>query len=61
MTAQRQLILEIIRSSKRHLSAEDIFFEAREELPELRASLETINKAAGELRSEEHTSELQSP
>ena len=33
MTAQRQLILEIIRSSKRHLSAEDIFFEAREELP----------------------------
>ncbi|MGN0657263.1 MAG: Fur family transcriptional regulator [Ruminiclostridium sp.] len=33
MTAQRQLILDIIQSSMRHLSAEEIFIEAREELP----------------------------
>ena len=33
MTAQRQLILKIIQSSKRHLSAEEIYIEAREELP----------------------------
>ena len=33
MTAQRQLILNIIQSSERHLSAEQIFIDAKAQMP----------------------------
>ncbi len=45
LTQQRRLILEIIRQSEEHLTAEEIFLEAKKQLPKL--ALGTVYRNLG--------------
>jgi Fe2+ or Zn2+ uptake regulation protein len=48
VTPQRIAVLEAIRDSRRHLSAEEVYEEVRRKIPSI--SLGTVYKALGELR-----------
>lgn len=50
MTKQKTAILSIIRSSCKHMTAEEIFFEARKEVPSI--SLSTVYRNLTQLASE---------
>ena len=50
MTKQKTAILSIIRSSCKHMTAEEIFFEARKEVPSI--SLSTVYRNLTQLANE---------
>ena len=50
MSKQRELVLDIIRRSRKHPTAEEIFFEARKEMPSI--ALGTVYRNANALARE---------